>query len=139
MVGFLLGIGIFYVALIVFFIVVRWKIYQKAGYQGWESIIPIYSYIVMLKIVGKPWWWIFMWIVPVANIVFGIWAINMLSKSFGKDEGFTVGLILLSFIFFPILAFGDAQYQGPYGDPEAFAQYQNRGKSFDFEDKQLYS
>ena len=39
----------------------------------------------------------------------------MLSKSFGKDEGFTVGLVFLNIIFLPILAFGDAQYQGPYG------------------------
>jgi hypothetical protein len=46
----------------------------------------------------------------------------MLSKSFGKDEGFTVGLILLSPVFLPILGFGDARYLGPYGDPMAFKQ-----------------
>ena len=33
-----------------------------------------------------------------------------LSKAFGKDEGFTVGLVFLGIVFFPILAFSDAQY-----------------------------
>jgi len=124
---------IFLLAAMAFFFIVKWKIYVKAGYQGWEAIIPIYSYIVMLQIVGKPWWWIFMMIIPGVNIVFGVWAINMLSKSFGREEGFTAGLIFLSFIFYPILAFGDAKYQGPYGDPEAFAAYKNRGRPFDFD------
>jgi hypothetical protein len=44
----------------------------------------------------------------------------MLSKSFGKEEGFTVGLVLLGIVFFPILGFGDAKYLGPFGDKAAF-------------------
>jgi arginine exporter protein ArgO len=58
----------------------------------------------------------------------------MLSKSFGKDEGFTIGLIVLSFIFYPILAFGSAKYLGPYGDPVAFRALQEE-RLFDFEKK----
>lgn len=33
-----------------------------------------------------------------------------LAKAFGKSTGFGVGLILLGFIFLPILAFGRADY-----------------------------
>lgn len=64
-----------------------------------------------------------------------IWSYNMLSKSFGKDEGFTVGLVFLGIVFIPILGFGDAKCQGPYGNPEAFMAYQNRLKAgnFDFD------
>jgi hypothetical protein len=58
----------------------------------------------------------------------------MISKSFGKDEGFTVGLILLGAIFWPILGFGSAKYQGPFGDPEAYRAYQEQHK-FEFENK----
>ena len=65
-----------------------------------------------------------------------IWTYNMLSKSFGKDEGFTVGLVLLSFIFFPVLGFGDARYVGPFGNPQAFAAYR-QGQSFDFDQNRL--
>lgn len=103
--------------LAIFMIACMWKIFTKAGKPGWASIIPIYNYIVELEIVGKPIWWLFLMLIPVVNIVFAIWVINLLSKSFGKDEGFTVGLILLPIIFLPILAFGSAQYIGPAGKP----------------------
>ena len=103
----------FVVAIIV--IVALWKIFEKAGKPGWAAIIPIYNVIVLLEIVGKPWWWIILFFIPIVNIIFAIWATNLLSKSFGKNEGFTLGLIFLSFIFYPILGFGDAKYQGPAG------------------------
>jgi len=109
------GIGFIYAFIIVFFIIVGWKIYSKAGQPGWACIIPIYSGYVMTKIIGKPWYWLILWCIPFVNIIFAIWATNLLSKSFGKEEGFTVGLILLSFIFYPILAFGSAKYVGPAG------------------------
>jgi len=103
------------VAITVFLIIAECKIYEKAGKPGWAVLIPIYNIIVMLEIVGKPWWWLLLMLIPPINIIFGIWMINLLSKSFGKDEGFTVGLILLSIIFYPILGFGPAKYQGPAG------------------------
>ena len=39
---------------------------------------------------------------------------NLLAKSFGKGAGFTVGLVTLHFIFYPILAFGTPKYT--YGE-----------------------
>jgi len=122
---------LFLLLLFVVIIVANWKIYEKAGQPGWASIIPIYNMYILLKIVGKPTWWLILMIIPVVNIVFIIWTINMLSKSFGKDEGFTVGLLLLGFVFYPILGFGDAQYKGPYGDPEAWRTANN--PQFDFD------
>lgn len=72
-----------------------------------------------------------MYFIPFVNIIFLIWSINLLSKSFGKDEGFTVGLLFLGIIFYPILGFGSAQYIGPYGDQAAFQAAQNPGFDFD--------
>ncbi|MGY0039874.1 DUF5684 domain-containing protein [Pedobacter sp. NJ-S-72] len=66
-----------------------------------------------MEIIGKPPIWILWMILPCSNIVFGIWSMNLLAKSFGKSEGFTVGLLLLPFIFYPLLAFTDARYLGP--------------------------
>lgn len=107
---------VFYIALIVFLIATYWKIFEKAGKPGWAAIVPIYNFIVFLEIVGKPWWWLFLMFIPGVSIVFAIWATNLLSLSFGKDSGFTVGLILLGIVFYPILAFGSAQYIGPAGN-----------------------
>jgi len=101
-----------WVAISVILIVALWRIYEKAHQPGWASLIPFYNFIVLLRIVGKPAWWLVWIFVPIANIVVAIWVINLLSKSFGKGEGFTLGLIFLSFIFYPILGFGNATYKG---------------------------
>jgi hypothetical protein len=124
---------IFYLGFLAFFVATGWKIFEKAGQPGWACLIPIYSTIVLLRIIGKPWWWLFLLFVPllINNIIFGIWATNLLSKSFGKDEGYTVGLLMLGVVFYPMLAFGDARYVGPYGDAAAFQAAQT--PQFDFE------
>ncbi|HPJ45227.1 MAG TPA: DUF5684 domain-containing protein, partial [Tenuifilaceae bacterium] len=77
----------------VLYIASMWVVFTKADKPGWAAIIPIYNIIVMLEIVGKPWWWILLFLIPVVNIVFMIWMINLLSISFGKGVGFTIGLI----------------------------------------------
>jgi len=97
----------------VFYIATMWKIYTKAGQPGWASIIPIYNLVVLHQMVGKPVWWVILYFVPVVNIVIAIIVTHALSLSFGKSTGFTLGLILLGFIFYPILAWSDAQYLGP--------------------------
>ena len=108
-------LSLLYSALIVLLCVSQWIIFQKAGKRGWHCLVPVYGTLVLLQIIGKPWWWILLFLIPFANIVFSIWMLNLLSKSYGKNEGFTVGIILLSFIFLPILAFGNAKYLGPAG------------------------
>lgn len=100
-------------AVMVFYIAAMWKVYTKAGQPGWAAIIPIYNLIVLLQIAGKPVWWVLLMLIPVVNIVFAIMVWHAVSTNFGKGVGFTLGLIFLSFIFIPILAWGDAQYLGP--------------------------
>lgn len=106
---------IIYLAIVVLLIVSLWKIYSKANKPGWACLIPIYNIIVLLRIIGKPWWWLFLLLIPIVNIVFAIWMTNLLSKSFGKNEGFTIGLLFLPFVFYPLLGFGEAKYNGPAG------------------------
>ena len=107
-VGMLIGL-----AFIVLMIASAWKVFTKAGQPGWAAIIPIYNVIVLLKIIGKPWWWIIGLLIPFVNFVVMILMAVGLAKVFGKGIGFAIGLILLSFIFYPILAFGDATYTAP--------------------------
>jgi uncharacterized protein DUF5684 len=111
--GFSAGMLIFCLAVAVITYAGLWKMFVKAGKPGWAAIIPIYNSIVMIEIVGKPMIWILWLLIPCVNIVFGIWLLNLLSKSFGKSEGYTVGMIILPMVFFPLLGFGDAKYVGP--------------------------
>lgn len=108
--------GAFLIPLLVVYAITvagMWKTFEKAGKPGWAAIIPIYNYIVMLEIVGKPIWWIFLILIPCTSFIFAIWTLNLLSKSFGQSEGFTIGLVVLPYIFFPILGFGNYTYLGP--------------------------
>jgi hypothetical protein len=104
-------------------IAAMWKVFTKAGQPGWASIIPIYNLYIWCKIVGRPWWWILLMLIPFVNfIILIILSIDM-AKSFGKGVGFGIGLALLGIIFWPILGFGSAQYQGPAaGQGTAVAQ-----------------
>lgn len=115
--GILAGIGATFIVIILVINIITiagmWKAFEKAGKPGWAAIIPIYNIYIMIEIVGKPSIWLLWCILPCVNIIFSIWLINLMSKSFGKDEGFTVGLLLLSFIFWPVLGFGSAKYLGP--------------------------
>lgn len=103
------------VVLLLIFILPNWFLYEKANQPGWASLIPIYSTLIWLRVIGKPWYWLILFLIPYVNLIFIIWATNLTSKSFGKDVGYTIGLILLPFIFYPILAFGSSTYVGPAG------------------------
>lgn len=105
-------------AVFIFYIYVGWRIYAKADQPGWACLIPIYQHVVLLRIVGRPMWWLLLlYVIPVGWLVIPF----DLAESFGKGTGFGVGLLLLSPIFGPILALGDATYQGPSAadDPAA--------------------
>jgi Family of unknown function (DUF5684) len=104
---------VIYIAVIVLVIAGFWRVFTKAGEAGWKSIIPIWNIIVLLRIIGRPLWWILLLIVPLVGIVISAIIAQDVAKSFGKGVGFGVGLWLLSFIFYPILGFGSARYEGP--------------------------
>ena len=90
-----------------------WKVFVKAGKPGWASLTPFYNLFVILQIVGRPAWWLVLMLIPFVNFVVGIIISIDMAKSFGKGTGFGIGLLLLGFIFYPMLGFGDARYQGP--------------------------
>jgi hypothetical protein len=104
---------ILWLAFMILMIAACWKIFTKAGQPGWAAIIPIYNWYILCKIVGRPGWWVILLLIPFVNFIIGIILCIDLAKSFGKGVGFAIGLIVLGVIFFPILGFGSAQYQGP--------------------------
>jgi hypothetical protein len=109
---------IFFLVVLIIVLVGIWKMYEKAGEPGWKSIIPIYSWVVMAKIAGKPAWWVVLFLIPIVQFYAIITMFHGISTKFGKGAGFTVGLVLLGFIFFPILGFGDAVYEGHHSGSE---------------------
>lgn len=110
--------------IMIFTIVAAWKVFTKAGVEGWKAIIPIYNYWVAAEISGKPGWWglaPLLGVIPffgsIAAFVVMVVIAFELAKSFGKDPVFGLLLAFLSPIGLGILAFGSAKYVGPGGSP----------------------
>jgi len=88
-----------------------WKMFEKAGQPGWGILIPFYNLYLMIKIAGRPGWWLILMFVPLVNIIVGVVVAADIARNFGKGIGFTLGLIFLGFVFYPILGFGAAEYR----------------------------
>lgn len=101
---------IFYLVFLALYVVVMWKVYEKAGYPGWGAIIPIYNIYILIKMANYSGWFFFLLFVPAVNFVVLILIYIRIAAGFGKDVGFALGLMFLSVIFFPILAFGESTY-----------------------------
>jgi len=91
-----------------------WKMFVKAGHPGWACIIPIYNVYIMLKIAGRPGWWLLLFFIPFVNIVINIVVAIDIAKAFGQSAVFG---FFLNFLFggigYLILGFGNYQYLGP--------------------------
>lgn len=103
-------------AISVFAIVSMWKVFKKAGKEGWAALIPIYNLVVLFQISGidpkKLLWFLLPFIGQIIVFVYLIMAYINLAKAFGKSSGFAAGLIFLNVIFMGILAFDDSVYSG---------------------------
>lgn len=109
-------------ALLIIFLIFRigitigyWKLFEKAGVDGWRSLIPFYSeYIIATEIVGKPKWWIIYLFIPLINIFAYFVLIFNLLRCFGKDTlGGQILTLFAGFIYLPYLGFRhDVKYLG---------------------------
>ncbi|HEV2071663.1 MAG TPA: DUF5684 domain-containing protein, partial [Acidimicrobiales bacterium] len=76
--------GVVGLALFVLLFAALWRIYTKAGEAGWKSLIPVWNLIVLLRIAGRPSWWVILLLVPLVNIVALVVMYVDVAKAFGK-------------------------------------------------------
>jgi hypothetical protein len=100
------------IAFVIFMIAAMWRVFEKAKKPGWAAIVPFYNTYVMLKIVGRPGWWLVLYFIPFVNFIVALIVMYELAKVFGKDIGYAVLLVLLPIIGWPLLAWGPAKYKG---------------------------
>jgi hypothetical protein len=101
-----------WLAIVVVVFAGMWKTFTKAGQPGWGVLIPIYNCYLFTQIAGRPGWWVILMFIPLVNFVIAILLCLDIARKFGKGAGFGIGLLFLGFIFYPILGFGDATYEG---------------------------
>ncbi len=104
---------IFWLGVVGAMIVGMWKVFEKAGQPGWAALVPFYNmWILTTEIAKKEVLWFILLFVPCVQYV-AIFLIAIgVAEQFGKGTGYGIGLALLPFVFYPLLGFGDDQYQG---------------------------
>lgn len=122
LVGFF-GLIFFVIAVIaVLQIIGMWRVFTKAGEKGWKAIIPFYNIAILYKISGMSPYLVFVYIalfIPILNIfasiaiaIFNLYQKINLMKAFKASTGMTVAMIMVSFITYLMLGFGNYEYFG---------------------------
>jgi hypothetical protein len=88
-----------------------WRAFEKAGAPGWAVVIPIYNLFVLVKMAGKEGWWVILFFVPIVFFFVPFIVAIEIAKNFGQPAAFGFGLVLLGAVFWPILGFGDAEWE----------------------------
>lgn len=91
-----------------------YKMLKKAGEPGW-GIIPIINIYFLVKMSGKPMWWIILLFIPIVNFIAAILIHIEISKNFGGGILLGLGLTFFAFICYPLVGFGNYQWQGQGG------------------------
>lgn len=104
--------------------------YGKLGLPGWYSIVPVYAdfklcervhrgdgarTFLMAYLIVLICSWVFYWVDTVgvlfalAQLVMNIIVLNDMSHAFGKETGYTIGLVIFGFVFWTMLGFGASE------------------------------
>ena len=127
---------------LVLYIMSMWKLFKKAGKQGWEAIVPYYNTYVLIEIAGLNWWYFLIalsgtilsiiglaslsWLATIAGYAVNFFVFWNLAKKMHKEPVVTAILgTLFSGIMIPVLGLSkDYQYDssvavspnGPIGE-----------------------
>lgn len=97
-----------------------WKLFEKAGRKGWETLIPFYNLYVFLKIIKKPWWWMALLFFPFLNVFMYMLMLVELVKCFNKSSLWQQFLsVSVPFVYLPYLGMqSDEVFIDPADRPE---------------------
>jgi hypothetical protein len=97
-------------AVYLFYVAAMWRVFTKAGREGWHALVPILNTYTLIRIAGRPGWWTWLTFVPCVGLVVMAVVLFDLADVFGHGPWFGVGLLFLAPIFLPILGFGSSTY-----------------------------
>ena len=117
-----------------------WKMFEKAGDQGWPAIIPFYrQYKLCEKVMDDPWYWlrVLLVFVPVvgwiAAIYFEYQICKATAQAYGKPEGWAWGYLLLPPVFWALTGFDSSSYYGPFGSGDRRTGEARSARTVDFD------
>jgi len=94
-----------------------WGVFQKAGEKGWKAIIPIYNYYIWLKILKRPWWWIFIFLIPGVGFMMLMVVSAITGVAFQKKKAWEMLVSgLFFFVYLPYFGWSKDMFQLPVDD-----------------------
>ena len=96
-----------------------WKIFTKAGYKGWYSIVPFYNIWIALKIIDKKYWWFIYMLIPFINIYVTILIFIEFARCFShRGLGYQILIALFPWVMLPLMGFNKDEYVDPKTAPK---------------------
>jgi len=94
-------------------VLIGWMlIFPKAGQSWWAALIPGYNiYVLVVGVARLSILWFVLVLIPGVQIIAAILVNVEVARRFERTEAFGLGLALLGFIFYPILALGSSEYR----------------------------
>jgi signal peptidase I len=94
-----------------------WKIFEKAGEKGWKALIPIYNYYIWLKILKRPWWWIFILLIPGVGFMMLMVVSAITSLAFQKKKAWEMIVSgIFFFVYLPYFGWSKSKFELPVID-----------------------
>ena len=96
---------------LIFFLIVQvihfagtWKLYQRANRKAWEAAVPVYNAVILMRIIKRPKWWVFLLFVPIINLLMFpiVWIETARSFGFNKRKDTILVLLTLGFYLYYI-------------------------------------
>lgn len=132
------------IAICITVIIAQWKLFKKAGKNGWEALIPFYSTWVLIEIAGLNWWYFLItiagsilsligleglgWLTTIASYFVSFLVYYNIAKKTKQNE-ILYGILGILVPFVPVLIIGFSKKitfdnniavspNGPIGEPK---------------------
>jgi signal peptidase I len=95
---------------IILFPMLNYWIFSDAGVEGYKALIPFYNYYIWLQVIGKPWWWLILMLVPFINFFMIMLMLVQTAISYGKNDlGSQALAVLVPFVYIPYLGISEKE------------------------------
>jgi len=102
--------------IIILFPMLNYWIFDEAGVGGYKALIPFYNYYIWLKVIGKPWWWLLIMLVPFINFFMIMLMLVQNALSYSKHNlGEQALAVLFPYAYIPYLGISKTEH---YVKPE---------------------
>lgn len=89
------------------------KVFEKAGYNKFLALVPLYNIWIWIEVAEKPKWWFILFLIPFINVFMFLLILVETAKTFNKNLLWEQGLAaIFPFVYLPYLGFSpDEKYQ----------------------------